>query len=87
MPPAAGQPAGSSASSARVAGRAPAEAVRLVTSRRTGAEVGRASSFRAGLPLCGERPSWAARLDKAIAGCRADDVEEIRALGRTLAAW
>jgi transposase len=26
-------------------------------------------------------------LDKAIAGCSQDDVEEIRALGRTLAAW
>ncbi len=26
-------------------------------------------------------------IDKAIAGCAADDVEEIRALGRTLASW
>jgi transposase len=26
-------------------------------------------------------------IDKAIAGCAADDVEEIRSLGRTLAAW
>jgi hypothetical protein len=26
-------------------------------------------------------------VDKAIAGCAEDDVEEIRALGRTLAAW
>src|SRR5947209_7471063 len=35
-----------------------------------------------------EDPAEAAVLiDKAIAGCGADDVEEIRALGRTLAAW
>lgn len=33
-------------------------------------------------------PAEAALLvDKAIAGCAADDVEEIRSLGRTLAAW
>jgi hypothetical protein len=35
-----------------------------------------------------EDPSEAALLiDKAIAGCAQDQVEEIRALGRTLAAW
>jgi transposase len=26
-------------------------------------------------------------LDKAIAGCAGDDVEEIRSLGKTLASW
>jgi transposase len=35
-----------------------------------------------------DEPAEAATLvDKAIAGCAADDVEEIRSLGRTLAAW
>ena len=35
-----------------------------------------------------DSPSEAATLlDKAIAGCAADDVEEIRSLGRTLASW
>jgi transposase len=35
-----------------------------------------------------ENPAQAAVLrDKAIAGCAVDDVEEIRSLGRTLAAW
>ena len=35
-----------------------------------------------------ESPAEAALLlDKAIAGCAADDVEEIRSLGRTLASW
>ena len=35
-----------------------------------------------------ERPAEAATLlDKAIAGCAADDVEEIRSLGKTLASW
>jgi transposase len=35
-----------------------------------------------------EDPHEAALLiDKAIAGCAADDVEEIRSLGRTLASW
>ena len=35
-----------------------------------------------------DEPAEAAMLvDKAIAGCGADDVEEIRSLGRTLAAW
>jgi hypothetical protein len=35
-----------------------------------------------------EDPSVAAiLLDKAIAGCEADDVEEIRSLGNTLKSW
>ena len=33
-------------------------------------------------------PTAAALLvDKAIAGCAADDVEEIRSLGKTLSSW
>jgi transposase len=37
--------------------------------------------------LTDERAEAATLVDKAIAGCAADDVEEIRSLGRTLAAW
>jgi len=32
-------------------------------------------------------PDAATRVDTAIAGCAADDVEEIRSLGRSRAAW
>lgn len=37
--------------------------------------------------LAEDRAEAATLLDKAIAGCRADDVEEIRSLGNTLASW
>ena len=37
--------------------------------------------------LAEDRADATTLLDKAIAGCRADDVEEIRSLGNTLASW
>ncbi|MGH3629673.1 MAG: ISL3 family transposase [Sciscionella sp.] len=37
--------------------------------------------------LSADRGEAAILVDKAIAGCRSDEVEEIRSLGRTLAAW
>ena len=37
--------------------------------------------------LTNDIPEATVLIDKAIAGCRADDVEEIRSLGHTLASW
>lgn len=37
--------------------------------------------------LTDDRGDAVTLIDKAIAGCAADDVEEIRSLGRTLASW
>jgi hypothetical protein len=37
--------------------------------------------------LTDDRSEAAVLVDKAIAGCAEDDVEEIRSLGRTLTAW
>ncbi len=39
------------------------------------------------LYLTDDRADAAVLIDKAIAGCAADDVEEIRLLGHTLASW